>query len=133
MTQAPYGKGSIYAVAYMDSKGNALDGGKSYKVHVAPNVPMESFWSFTLYDNQTRSELQTDQQFPGIDSNKKDLVKNEDGSYDIYFGPKAPSGKEANWLQTVPNKGWNMLWRIYGPTKPWYDKSWRIGDPESLD
>ena len=130
MTQAPYGKGSVYAVAYMDSKGNALDGGKTYKVHVAPNVPMESFWSFTLYDNQTRSELQTDQQFPGIDSNKKDLVKNADGSYDIYFGPKAPAGKETNWLQTVPGKGWNMLWRIYGPTKPWYDKSWRIGDPE---
>ena len=130
MTEAPVGKGSVYAVAYMDHEGNALDGGKTYKVHVAPNVPMTSFWSFTLYDNQTRSELQTDQLFPGIDSNKKDLVKNADGSYDIYFGPKAPAGKEANWLQTVPDKGWNMLWRIYGPTKPWYDKTWRIGDPE---
>jgi hypothetical protein len=116
----------------MDSKGNALDGGKSYKVHVAPNVPMESFWSFTLYDHQTRSGLQTDQQFPGIDRNKKELVKNEDGPYDIYFGPKSPSGKEANWLQTVPEKGWNMLWRIYSPTKPWYDKTWRTGDPELM-
>ena len=133
MTQAPYGKGSVYAVAYMDSKGNALDGSKTYKVHVPPKVPGKSFWSFTLYDNQTRAELQTDQRLPGIDSNEKDLVKNKDGSYDIYFGPKAPAGKEANWLQTVPGKGWNMLWRIYGPTKPWYDRSWKIGDPEVVE
>ncbi len=132
MTQAPYGKGSIYAVAYMDSTNTPLDGSKTYKVHVPPKVPMKSFWSFTLYDNQTRSELQTDQQFPGLDSNNKDLVQNKDGSYDIYFGPKAPDGQQANWLQTVPGKGWNMLWRIYGPTKPWYDKSWKIGDPEPL-
>lgn len=130
MVQAPYGKGSTYAVAYMDSKGNALDGGKTYKVHVPANVPGKSFWSFTLYDNQTRAMLQTDQQFPGIDMNKKDLVKNADGSYDIYFGFKAPKGKQANWLQTAPGKGWNMIWRIYGPTKPWYDRSWKIGDPE---
>ena len=77
--------------------------------------------------------LQTDQQFPGIDSNEKDLVKNADGSYDIYFGPTAPAaGEEGNWLQTAPGKGWNMLWRIYGPTKPWYDRSWKIGDPEPM-
>lgn len=132
MTQAPYGKGSVYAVAYMDSEGEALDGAETYRVHVAPNVPMKSFWSFTLYDNQTRSELQTDQQFPGIDSNKKGLQKNADGSYDIFFGPTAPAGKESNWLQTVPGKGWNMLWRIYGPTKPWYDRTWKIGDPEPV-
>ena len=133
MTQAPYGKGSVYAVAYSDADGNPLLGDKTYKVHVPPNVPMESFWSFTLYDNQTRSELQTDYQFPGIDSNKKDLLKNADGSYDIYFGFKAPKGKETNWLQTVPGKGWNMLWRIYGPNKPWYDKSWKIGNPEVVN
>ncbi len=133
MTQAPYGKGSVYAVAYMDSKGEALDGTKAYKVHVPPNVPGKSFWSFTLYDNQTRSELQTDHQFPGIDSNKKGLKKNKDGSYDIYFGPKASKGQEGNWIQTAPGKGWNMLWRIYGPTKPWYDKSWRIGDPVAVE
>ena len=133
MTEAPYGKASVYVEAYMDPKRAPLDGSKTYKVHVAPNVPMKSFWSFTLYGNQTRWELQTDQQFPGLDSNKKGLKKNSDGSYDIYFGPKAPEGQEANWLQTVPGKGWNMLWRIYGPTKPWYDKTWKIGDPELQD
>lgn len=132
MTEAPVGKGSTYAVAYLDKTGTPLDGAKAYKVHVPPKVPGKSFWSFTLYDNQTRSMLQTDQQFPGIDSNMKDLKQNEDGSYDIYFGPEAPEGQQANWLQTVPGKGWNMLWRIYGPTEPWYDRSWKIGDPTPI-
>ena len=76
--------------------------------------------------------LQTDQQFPGIDNNKKGLVQNADGSYDIYFGPKAPAGKEANWLQTVPEKGWNVILRLYGPEQPLFDKTWRPGDPELI-
>lgn len=130
MTMKMVGKGSQYAVAYLDSDGNAFDGGKTYKVHLPPNVPAKDFWSFTLYDNQTRAMLQTDQQFPGIDNNKKGLQQNKDGSYDIYFGPKAPAGKEANWLQTVPGKGWNMILRLYGPLQPWFDKTWRPAEPE---
>ena len=65
-----------------------------------PNVPAKDFWSFTLYDNQTRSMLQTDERFPGIDNNKPGMIKNADGSYDVYFGPKAPKGQENNWVQT---------------------------------
>ena len=134
MTAAPVGKGSTYAVAYMDKTGTPLDGAKTYRVHVPPNVPGTSFWSFTLYDNQTRSMLQTDQQFPGIDENTRGLKQNPDGSYDIYFSPTLPEGVEkANWLQTIPGKGWNMLWRIYGPTEPCYDRSWQIGDPEAVN
>jgi len=130
MTMKMVGKGSQYAVAYLDSEGNAFDGGKTYKVHLPPNVPAKDFWSFTLYDNQTRAMLQTDQQFPVIDNNKKGLQQNKDGSYDIYFGPKAPAGKEANWLQTIPRKGWNMILRLYGPLQPWFDKTWRPSDPQ---
>ncbi len=133
MTAKMVGKGSQYAVAYLDAGGNALDGSKTYKVHLPANVPAKDFWSFTLYDNQTRAMLQTDQQFPGLDNNKKDLQQNADGTYDIYFAPKAPEGQEANWIQTVPGKGWNMLLRLYGPLDPWFDKSWRPGDPEAVE
>ncbi len=130
MTFKIIGKGSKYAVAYLDAEGNPYDGGKTYKVNVPKNPPAKDFWSFTLYDNQTRSMLQTDQQFPGIDNNKPGMIQNPDGSYDVYFGPKAPKGMENNWIQTIPGKGWNMLFRLYGPLDPWFDKTWRPGDPE---
>ncbi len=74
--------------------------------------------------------LQTDQQFPGLDSNMEELQQNPDGSYDIYVGPVAPKGKESNWMQSVPGKGWNTLFRLYGPLDPWFDKIWLPGDFE---
>ena len=67
---------------------------------------------------------------PGIDNNQKGLHQNHDGSYDLYFGPKAPANKEGNWLQTVPGKGWNIILRLYGPLQPWFDKTWMPGDIE---
>ena len=125
------GKGSQYEIAYLDKSGNVLEGSRTYKIHLPPNIPAKDFWSFTLYDNQTRSMLQTDQQFPGLSSiDATPPVANADGSYDIYFGPKPPEGKESNWLQTVPGKGWNVIFRLYGPLEPFYDKTWRPGDPE---
>ena len=124
------GKGSQYLIAYLDNEGNALDGSQTYKIHLPPNVPAKDFWSFTLYDNQTRSMLQTDQRLPGLDNNKEGLKANEDGSYDIYFSPKPPKGMENNWIQTVPGKGWNTIFRLYGPLESFYDKSWKPGDPE---
>ena len=68
------------------------------------NVPVADFWAITLYDTQTRSQLQTDQQFPTLDTYTEGLLANEDGSYTIYYGPEAPAGKESNWLQTIPGK-----------------------------
>ena len=127
------GKGSQYAIAYLDKDGNGLDGSKTYKINLPKDVPAKDFWSFTLYDNQTRGMLQTDQRFPGVDSNKKGLKQNADGSFDVYFGPNAPKGQENNWIQTDPNKGWNTILRLYGPLEPFYDKTWKPGDPELVE
>jgi len=130
MTLKMVGQGSQYAGAFVDAKGNPLDGGKTYTIHMPPHIPAKDFWSFTLYDNQTRSMLQTDQQAPAVGSLTKGLLVNPDGSVDVYFGPKAPAGKENNWVQTVPGKGWNTLLRLYGPLESWFDKTWRPGEIE---
>ncbi len=130
MSKKFIGAGSQYAAAYLDHNGKSLNGSKTYRVNVPANVPAKDFWSFTLYDNQTRAMLQTDQQFPGVDMNKKGLIINKDGSVDVYFGPKVPKGQENNWIQTIPGRGWNMLFRLYGPLEPWFEKVWILGDPE---
>jgi hypothetical protein len=83
-----------------------------------------------LYSNQTRSQVQTDQQFPSVGSQTKGLLVNADGSVDIYFRPKPPAGKENNWVQTNPDTGWNTILRFYGPLEPWFDKTWRPGEIE---
>ncbi len=127
------GAGSQYAAAYLDKDGNAFEGSKTYKLNIPPNVPIKDFWSVTLYDNQTRAMLQTDQRFPGVDMNKEGLIVNDDGSVDVYFGPIAPEGQENNWIQTIPGRGWNMLLRLYGPLEPWFDKEWQPGDPELVE
>jgi len=132
MTEKMVGEGSQYAGAFVDAKGDPLDGGKTYKIHMPPNIPIKNFWSFTVYDNQTRSMLQTDQQFPAVGSLTKGLLVNADGSVDVYFGPKAPVGKENNWVQTIPGKGWSTLLRLYSPLEPWFNKTWRPGEIEPM-
>jgi hypothetical protein len=77
--------------------------------------------------------LQTDQEFPTVGSQSEGMVKNEDGSYDIYFVPEAPKGKEGNWLQTLPGKSWFIILRMYGPLEPWIEKTWRPGEIELVN
>ena len=121
-------KGSQYALLDKSKGGDYLDGGKNYKLNIPANVPAKNFWSVVAYDPQTRSELQTSQALPSKNNQRDDLLENKDGSVDIYFGPKAPKGKEANWVETVPGKGWFTLLRLYGPQEAWYDYSWKPGD-----
>ena len=127
------GKGSQYAYCARDKSGDYLDGSKIYRLHIPADVPAKDFWSVVAYDPQTRCMLQTDQPFPSKNNKKDDLVANKDGSVDLYFGPKAPSGQEKNWVQTVPGKGWMVLIRLYGPLEPWFDKTWRPGDFELVE
>jgi len=123
------GVGSQYAASAQDAQGEYLDGSKNYKLRLPANVPVKDFWSVVVYDPQTRSMLQTDNPFPSLNS-ARGVKQNADGSADIYFGPKAPKGKEGNWIQTVPGKGWFVILRLYGPLEPWFDKSWRPGEIE---
>ncbi|MFC1599242.1 DUF1254 domain-containing protein [Candidatus Omnitrophota bacterium] len=124
------GVGSDYGIVGLDSQSKPLYGSKTYKLHLPPNVPVKDNWSVTIYDPQTRSMLQTDQKFAGVNSLSGEVKKNPDGSYDIYFAPKAPAGKESNWIQTVPGKSWFILLRMYGPLEPWLNKTWRPSELE---
>ena len=85
------------------------------------------------YDPQTCSQLQTDQPLPSRNNHWDELEYNDDGSVDLYFSANAPAGKEDNWVQTVPGKGWFVLLRLYGPLEPWFDKTWQPGDFELLE
>jgi hypothetical protein len=127
------GVGSQYAVAAADKDGEYLDGSKTYRLNIPADVPAKDFWSVVVYDPQTRSELQTEQPFPSKNNQRDPLEIASDGSVELYFGPTAPEGKEANWVQTVPGKGWWGILRLYGPLEPWFDQTWRPGDFELIE
>jgi hypothetical protein len=132
LTQTP-GVGQRYIAAHKDRDGNWLSGGNTYRLHVPPNPPVTQFWSVTAYDEDTRQMPVTEQGGPDISSRKEDIVKNSDGSVDIYFGPKAPQGKETNWVQTNSGKGWFTYFRFYGPTEAFFDKSWALPDFQKIN
>ncbi|MEY8099680.1 DUF1214 domain-containing protein [Falsihalocynthiibacter sp. S25ZX9] len=132
MATSQAGEGSDYALALLDANHEAFDGSKTYKLHLPKDVPVNDFWAMTMYDTQTRSQLQTSQSFPTIGSQTKGMAQNADGSYDIWFAPDAPEGKEGNWLQTIPGKSWFAILRMYGPLEPWINQTWRPGEIKAV-
>jgi hypothetical protein len=126
------GVGSQYALASKDRDGKYLDGSKTYRLKIPADPPAKDFWSMVIYDPQTRSELQTGQPYPSKNNQRDDLIYNEDGSVDLYFGPNPPAGFEKNWTQTVAGKGWFAILRLYGPLETWFDKTWKPGEFELL-
>ena len=128
------GVGSQYLMGFLDSDGNPYDGAKTYKVTLPQDIPAAAFWSFTVYDNQTRSMLQTPQRYPraGSQSYPSPAAEaNADGSTTILFAPEQPEGvARGNWIQTMPGKGWFTILRLYSPLEPFFTKVWRPSEIE---
>ena len=127
------GQGSQYIGTYQDADGNWLTGENTYRIHLPENVPARMFWSLTVYDNETRSMIQNAHGRPLVGS-VHGAIANEDGSYDLYFGPELPADvPEENWVQTVPGNGWFVYLRLYGPEQPYFDKTWVPSDAEKVE
>ncbi len=125
------GAGQCYLETQKDSQGDWLDGGRNYRLRVPANAPVEQFWSFSVYDVETRSLL--DSSTRSDVSSRMDLALNDDGSVDLYFGPEAPEGLENNWVKTIPGRGWFTYFRLYGPSQVFFDRTWTLNDIERLD
>jgi hypothetical protein len=126
------GAGQYYLISIKDKDAEAYDGAKTYRLHVPPDAPVQQYWSVTAYDRETHALIR------GVDrasraSNAADLQKNADGSVDIVFGPKAPEGKESNWVPTDPARRFELMFRFYAPTKALFDKAWTLPDVEKAD
>lgn len=133
MARQMVGVGSQYAYTAEDANREWLDGGRTYRVHLPAGIPAKDFWSFCVYDCQSRSLLQTDNPYPSLNSKTGSVAANEDGSVDVYFGPTPPPGQESNWIQTVPDKAWFVLLRLYGPLEAWFTQTWRPSEIEPFD
>lgn len=125
------GVGQYYLINIKDKDGEAYEGAKSYRLHVPADAPVQQYWSVTAYDRETHALIK------GVDrasraSNAADLAKNADGSVDIWFGPKAPEGKETNWVPTDPDRRFELMFRFYAPTKALFDKAWTLPDVEKV-
>jgi hypothetical protein len=128
------GIGSQYVWTMLDANKQYFDGAKTYKVTLPKGIPAASFWSLTVYDNMTRSMLDTPQRYPraGSQGYPSPAAKaNPDGSTTVYFGPSQHPGVDrGNWIQTMPGKGWFTILRLYSPLESFFDKSWR---PTEID
>ena len=132
MVHPMLGKGSVYMWTYVDGAGNWLDGARSYRLHLPPNIPAGNFWSCVVYDVWTRSMLANGQAAASKNSFDPGVVANDDGAVDLYFGPEAPDEGESNWIRTLPGKGWFTIFRLYGPLEGYMDGSWKPSDIESI-
>jgi hypothetical protein len=126
------GAGSLYWLGLRDKSGAYLDGGKTYKLSVPQPVPGKLFWSVTVYDAETRSQIATDQGKAALRSMFELKNKTSERTVDLYFGPKALIDHEGEWIKTIPGKGWFVYFRIYGPEQAAFDGSWKPGDFEQV-
>ena len=102
------------SMALKDGKGNRLDGGSTYRLHVPASVPVHQYWSATAYDGTTHALIR-DTQWSSRASTSPGMMTNDDASVDVYFGPAAPDGLSANWVPTKACNSFEVLFRFYGP------------------
>jgi len=126
------GVGSYYLMATKDNQNRSLSGGSTYRLHVPPQVPVQQYWSATVYDRTTHG-LVRDMKRASRSSQSPGLLVNADGSVDIHFGPAAPRSKDSNWVPTSPDGEFEVLFRFYGPEKSLFEKkTWRLPDIEKV-
>jgi hypothetical protein len=129
--------GSQYLAAFADRDETPLNGGRRYRVTIPGNIPAGRFWSWTVYDSQTRSMLDTSQRYPRAGSQSYPTpaaVADSDGTTTVHFSPERPNGiPDGNWIQTTPGRGWFLILRLYSPLEPFFDKTWRPGEIEPVD
>ncbi len=125
------GTAQFYLLTARDKQGDAFDGAATYRLTVPADAPVKQYWSVTVYDRETHA-LVKNMSRASVASIGTGVATNADGSVDVYFGPKAPDGKEANWVPTDPARRFELMFRLYGPERPLFDKSWKLPDVEKL-
>jgi hypothetical protein len=125
------GAGQFYLISIRDKDGDAFDGSRTYRLTVPANAPVEQYWSVTAYDRQTHALIRN---MPRASRSSQipEMQKNADGSLDVWFGPRAPAGKDANWVPTDPARKFELMFRLYGPKQELFDKAWRLSDVEKV-
>jgi hypothetical protein len=129
---AKLGKASFYLCAFVNKQAQPLRGEDTYILRVPARVPAQQFWSATAYDRESCAFIRESPRV-GLDSYDEKMWKNADGSVDLYFGPKPPDGHESNWIYTEAGKEWFAMFRLYGPGKPLFEKTWKLPDLETAD
>jgi hypothetical protein len=125
------GAGQFYLMTAKDKEGLPLDGGGTYRLTVPANAPVTQYWSATVYDRATHAFIRNMASF-SRSSQSPGLQRNADGSVDVYLGPTAPAGKQTNWVPTSANGRFEVVFRLYGPEKPLFDKTWKLPDIEKI-
>ena len=125
------GGGTFYLTGIRDAQGRLFDGTSTYRLRVPVDTPAKDFWSVIVYSMETKGYVSGVERVGLSDLNDGKRMKyNEDGSVDVYFAPQAPEGLESNWIPT--GEPFFLLFRLYGPDKPLFEKTWKLADVEKV-